>query len=551
MHAVNRDISSLTKKQRLKLLTLDAPELLAVTSGALKKNIVVNLLQVLTPLRTFLATDMVQQFYARSKDEDGETVSELLGERERAFIEYIHLKELLLSNYLVNLLFLMSMHVQSIPTRSHPVMKQLLELQYALQKMSVLDTKFQVDSVLLLDIAGKSKSSKKSSKTQQSAIETYFESARTEIVSNNACYRHESEEESNASDSDSNSDIDRQDENDLKSNSEDEYEAYVLNDEANMNGISSKKHRYYKTQSSSEEDESENDGILDLNGYNDSINTNSKLAKEQHKAKKQALKMSLEAFGGAYEKDVSSRKKCGVDDMVATIEPTLAKPTKLRRLENDRDDNEEYEWESHLSNKNKKGRKEGDSYEDGYDPVAMEKLRGALTSMYGDDGMASRQRRPVPSAVDEEQCAVDENSDDDQAALEIYEAFDGKKKAFLKKKKEHYKPEARYGSMFEMEAADVAKGFKNNKSSQKPVSDGAIKRAATYEMMKNKGLTPHRKKENRNPRVKKRIAYDKALVARRGQVREVNSTGVNTVSSYGGETTGIKSNLSRARKIST
>lgn len=44
------------------------------------------------------------------------------------------------------------------------------------------------------------------------------------------------------------------------------------------------------------------------------------------------------------------------------------------------------------------------------------------------------------------------------------------------------------------------------------------KRAITYEMAKNKGLTPYRKKEQRNPRVKYRNKYHKALIRRKGAV---------------------------------
>ena len=67
-----------------------------------------------------------------------------------------------------------------------------------------------------------------------------------------------------------------------------------------------------------------------------------------------------------------------------------------------------------------------------------------------------------------------------------------------------------------------------------------------YEIMKNRGLTPHRKKENRNPRVKKRHQYEKAIVRRKGQVREVIA---GAAGSYGGELTGIKANIARSRKI--
>ena len=72
------------------------------------------------------------------------------------------------------------------------------------------------------------------------------------------------------------------------------------------------------------------------------------------------------------------------------------------------------------------------------------------------------------------------------------------------------------------------------------------KRGASYQIMKNRGLVAHKNKVNRNPRVKKRLQYRKAVIRRKGQVREVRTgeTGY-----YGGEGTGIKSNITRSRKI--
>lgn len=72
------------------------------------------------------------------------------------------------------------------------------------------------------------------------------------------------------------------------------------------------------------------------------------------------------------------------------------------------------------------------------------------------------------------------------------------------------------------------------------------KRGATYEIIKNKGLKAHKSKLNRNPRVKKRMQFRKAVIRRKGQVRDVR---VGEASKYGGETTGIKANLTRSRKI--
>lgn len=46
------------------------------------------------------------------------------------------------------------------------------------------------------------------------------------------------------------------------------------------------------------------------------------------------------------------------------------------------------------------------------------------------------------------------------------------------------------------------------------------KRAITYQISRNKGLTPKRKKEQRNPRVKHRKKFRKAVIKRRSQVTE-------------------------------
>lgn len=48
------------------------------------------------------------------------------------------------------------------------------------------------------------------------------------------------------------------------------------------------------------------------------------------------------------------------------------------------------------------------------------------------------------------------------------------------------------------------------------------KRGITYQISKNKGLTPRRKKELRNPRVKNRMKFRKAKIRRKGQVRFID-----------------------------
>ena len=58
----------------------------------------------------------------------------------------------------------------------------------------------------------------------------------------------------------------------------------------------------------------------------------------------------------------------------------------------------------------------------------------------------------------------------------------------------------------------------------------------------SQGLTPHRKKEQRNPRVKHRKKYEKALKKRRSQVPDARRQ----EGAYAGEKSGIKSKVTKS-----
>ncbi|TMW69346.1 hypothetical protein Poli38472_001502 [Pythium oligandrum] len=111
-----------------------------------------------------------------------------------------------------------------------------------------------------------------------------------------------------------------------------------------------------------------------------------------------------------------------------------------------------------------------------------------------------------------------------EAALREKEALDQAKKQFYS----HEKP-----------------GLASSDEEDSDEDDGG-KRGASFEIIKNKGLKAHKNKLNRNPRVKKRMQYRKAVIRRKGQVRDVR---VGEAGRYGGESTGIKSNLTRSRKL--
>ncbi|KAL1980912.1 hypothetical protein VTN96DRAFT_3332 [Rasamsonia emersonii] len=73
------------------------------------------------------------------------------------------------------------------------------------------------------------------------------------------------------------------------------------------------------------------------------------------------------------------------------------------------------------------------------------------------------------------------------------------------------------------------------------------KRKITYQIEKNKGLAPKRKKEQRNPRVKKRKKFEQKQ-KRLGSIRQIYKGGEGP-GGYGGELTGIKKNLVKSVKL--
>uniref|UniRef100_A0A8C4DG26 UTP3 small subunit processome component n=1 Tax=Dicentrarchus labrax TaxID=13489 RepID=A0A8C4DG26_DICLA len=124
---------------------------------------------------------------------------------------------------------------------------------------------------------------------------------------------------------------------------------------------------------------------------------------------------------------------------------------------------------------------------------------------------------------------VEEDSDSDlneEAALRFYRDVEER----LKLKRKGNTPEAE-------ELED------NEDEEEEPDPDA--KRGITYQMAKNKGLTPKRKKIDRNPRVKNREKFRRAKIRRKGQVRDVRREDKR----YSGEMSGIRAGVKKSVKL--
>jgi U3 small nucleolar RNA-associated protein 3 len=154
------------------------------------------------------------------------------------------------------------------------------------------------------------------------------------------------------------------------------------------------------------------------------------------------------------------------------------------------------------------------------------KIRRSLAMMEEELGPASDDEgKPTKQHVDDKQEREDQEEADGDDKNEFYDKLSKRSQAHREYKKQLHA---------------VAPKF--------PRVDGMVagERAAARHIIKNRGLVAHKKKINRNPRVKKREQFRKALIRRKGAVREVRTDEGHR---YGGEETGIKINLSRSRKL--
>lgn len=433
-------------------------------------------------------------------------------------LQYLELKEQLLLTYLYNMeyyFYIKALGQENVV--NHPVMKQLLELRYAIQHMKKNDEIFQgaLDALIRLRSC--------SSKVVKEVVQhpKFNKYLLRGLLPNEIGSDEESEEEEEEEEEEESLEQDEGDGSDVGSEEEEEedYNDYLDEDEERFSAkpvIKSKKNR-------------RRDALDDVGEYEetDIFAQNSSGGSD---ANMQELQRTLSKLVGAKASSKSVSKSVSIGD--DTLAPLPGKNGRAAPKQPVQDDDEDDEDEDEEGDEGEAGGDDGNSSDD-YDKfeARIDENEGFMNDYDDDDDdfdnendeedEVPRKRRRAPEAGNDEDVEEEEEEN-------LLDLFSKKKKKFNELKKQHYSVAPRYGG------------------AQEEALDGDKKRAASYEIMKNRGLTPHRKKSNRNPRVKKREMYKKAVIARKGQVREV-VTGVG--SAYGGELTGIKANIARSRKI--
>lgn len=140
-----------------------------------------------------------------------------------------------------------------------------------------------------------------------------------------------------------------------------------------------------------------------------------------------------------------------------------------------------------------------------------------------------RKRKPEPQSLEG-------LTHDELGAVELYQS--------IKRKKVDLNEEAVDESDDDNNATESLNPALND-DEEDDVDEETKKRNITYEMAKNKGLTPKRNKLNSNPRLKHRKKFEKAVKRRKGAVREIRTE----TTRYGGEHSGINARVRKGTKI--
>ncbi|KAI8800860.1 hypothetical protein BJ742DRAFT_839733 [Cladochytrium replicatum] len=189
-------------------------------------------------------------------------------------------------------------------------------------------------------------------------------------------------------------------------------------------------------------------------------------------------------------------------------------------------------------NDRKRKKKDGDG-EGGLDAATLAILNSdiGLDDDEYDNEPSARRKDKNKRRRDEEEEGEAEEENGDRDALDFYEKV-AKGRQFKKQAKEDAHREL-------LDSMDAEKLSQLLAMDESELGDG--KRALTYQILSNKGLTPSRPKEVRNPRVKRRKKYEKAVK----RLKSFKSVAVDRASmpAYAGERTGIRKGISKSVRL--
>lgn len=170
--------------------------------------------------------------------------------------------------------------------------------------------------------------------------------------------------------------------------------------------------------------------------------------------------------------------------------------------------------------------------------VKEDKFQGDLDLPYKERAFERRQRllEEARQRGQQTQDRLGESEDDAEDTEENHNPLYAEIKAEREKKKRF---------KVERHAEAVAAAKQGRLAEYLAENPNVDKRAINYQIQKNKGLTPKRKKENRNARVKKRVRF----AAAQKKLKSVRRVYQEPSGPYGGEMSGIKKNLVHSTKF--
>jgi len=488
---IQRDPNLVSVEEKLTRLRNEAPELLALLSDFKEKSS-----ELRNTIRPVLA-----------KVKAGELATE-------SGVDYLEVKHQLLLNYCINLTFYLYMRAKGQSVQNHPVIKQLVHLRTIMEKLQPVDKKvrYQIDKLL----------------------------EKTSGLSKDDATRFGPNVDDLAADSD-------EDVNDDEDTKQELYRAprmsAVMYDEDESKSAKEERRRekaearLKKSAILRELHEDWTDQPLKRSATGAAGHTgNEELEQWQRdrtkyeeenfvrlqptKKRKKQIKAASRAMNSAAFGDLTD---FGDIELLKETNNEAMATNAMRRDHQAALHRQINQLEQKRRQSRKRGATSGDADMGIVDPDVLEARRRTQND---------RARDLMEESYEDRFTKAFNDDNDDQMLLGTVDAEDEfYKKAKATQKDLKRKRKEKYAVQPMMTAAD-------------DVTDGS--RLASRMILKNRGLVPHRKRENRNPRIVRKKKYEKAKKRRKGQVRELRT---GEAHQYGGEMSGIRTDISRSRKM--